>query len=151
MDNNSTIMCPLCGTENNNLGGARTADNFCSECDFPLFHSDLYEPEPAAFSEDARERNPGVGGKLKGSWRNCPACGERNAASDLHCLRCGAVLLLVPDPDTEAANEEVIDLEDLEPPLPPIEGEKSSGLLVGIIAGVLSALPIGYFLGGLIG
>lgn len=91
-----TLECPGCGLVREVDRFQRTAGEFCARCDYPLFFA------PAATTrrtigadersdvERALRRLPGDRHRLL--TESCPACGERNPAGNVTCLRCGALL-----------------------------------------------------------
>ncbi len=73
----------------------RASDEFCPNCDTPLFwvpmaHNSLASLVPGA--DKARRRLPGAGptGQAAIGSRACPECNERNTLKALFCYRCGA-------------------------------------------------------------
>ena len=103
------VECPNCGERQEDLKDRRSANNFCSECDYPIFFDTQNESGVDATTDwAARNRSPGVEGRSKQNWRDCPVCGEKNERELLHCVRCGAVLLVA---DREEAVDETDDPE----------------------------------------
>lgn len=139
------VECPNCGERQEDLKDRRSANNFCSECDYPIFFDTQNESGVDATTDwAARNRSPGVEGRSKQNWRDCPVCGEKNERELLHCVRCGAVLLV-------ADRDEVVDETD-EPELDeefafPNVVITNPGLITGVIAGLLAGLIIGFFVG----
>ncbi len=140
------IECPNCGALQEDFDDKRIANNFCSECDYPIFFDTLDESQRDSEDASARNRSPGVEGRSKQNWRECPACGEKNDRDALHCVRCGA-FLSVPD-DEEVAPETQEPEPALEPKMTSVV-VTNPGLITGVIAGLLSGLVIGFFVGAI--
>jgi hypothetical protein len=94
------IVCPECGQVTRLEVVERSADEFCSHCDYPLFwaRSVMAAATTSDSAEASRRRMPGAGGRLIVGTRVCPACGELNPLSRTHCLRCSADLDPPPPP-----------------------------------------------------
>ncbi len=137
------VSCPQCGTPNRDGAGERSAEAFCSNCDYPLFFATGMVQRVDEVSLDALNRMPGVAGRDRRTWTACPVCGELNPRDALHCLRCGAVLRPISI-ETEAAPAPApIPLPP--PQLPVVEPPKKRWPLFvfGFICGVaLSALTV---------
>ena len=103
----SRILCPNCGTENEDPQGARVSTAFCPTCDFPLFFQRGVAHHVDDDAETARNRLPGVAGIDRRAWIPCPACGELNPRDGENCLRCGASLA-PPEPEEEPIPEGAI-------------------------------------------
>jgi len=101
------ILCPNCGTENDDPEGSRSSQSFCATCDYPLFFSRGVVHKVDTDTEDAKSRLPGVAGLSKRAWIPCPDCGEQNPRDGVTCLRCGAILV-PPEPEPEPEPEPVI-------------------------------------------
>ena len=100
------IECPSCGALQEDFDDKRIVNNFCSECDYPIFFDTFDESQRDSEDASARNRSPGVEGRSKQNWRECPACGEKNDRDALHCVRCGAVLLIPDDEEVAPENQE---------------------------------------------
>lgn len=87
-----TINCPECGTTTELPAIRRSADEFCPHCDYPLFWvSSAVEATQRGGNSDATLRRlPGAGGRHRIGSKECPDCGELNAAEAEFCIRCGA-------------------------------------------------------------
>lgn len=108
------ITCPECGHRSELVSIRRSSEEFCPQCDFPLFWvgSDLPMTTPGANSDSTLRRLPGAGGRHRVGSKVCPACGELNPLGETHCLRCREEL----DPKPVAPPPAVVVAP---PPLPP--------------------------------
>lgn len=124
----SVIECPGCGRSQELGDTRRTADQFCPQCDYPLFfvpgpaetNGDLDVDEPAGLDPSLRRR-PGLDGLAGDQGLACPACGEPNHDAAQFCSRCGASLH--PEPEPTGAVE-VVEAEPVAPApvaVPPAE------------------------------
>ncbi len=111
----SEVTCPECGQRTELVAIRRSAEEFCTHCDFPLFWADSLVPAtvPGQASDDALRRMPGAGGRRQMGSKDCPACGELNPPEETHCLRCRSELDPKPKPKPKA--KAVL----LPPPTPP--------------------------------
>ena len=94
------ITCPSCGHRSELLSIRRSSEEFCAQCDYPLFwvSSAIPATTPGANSDTTLRRLPGAGGRQRVGSRVCPACGELNPLGGTHCLRCSAELDPKPPP-----------------------------------------------------
>lgn len=101
------ITCPECGTTTEMLAVRRAADEFCRQCDYPLFWAPSSVPitTPGGNSAATLRRLPGAGGRRRVGSRICPSCGELNSMSETHCTRCDADLDPAPLPPPPPAPE----------------------------------------------
>ena len=116
------ITCPECGHVASFDTVQRSADEFCPNCDYPLFWAPTNVPVAVgtAVSEATLRRLPGAGGRRVLGTKICPACGEHNLLNATVCIRCTAdlepkapepvvepepVLLQIPPPPTEVAKK----------------------------------------------
>jgi hypothetical protein len=131
------VTCPECGTRATVNLRRRESEDFCRNCDFPLFwtpsqvligHTDL--------SDDSLRRLPGTTGRAMTASVACPHCAEPNPVTAVTCVRCG-LSMHVP-------------VEAPPPPPPPpvyvpppaqvqVEPEKGIPWWVWVIAGVVIA------------
>jgi len=110
------ITCPDCGVITDLPQINRTADEFCPKCDYPLFWAQAAAGErPATRDGDENLRRlPGTGGRRTIGARSCDECGEHNALTATHCIRCGIefdapeiieepepVVVVAPEPEPE--------------------------------------------------
>lgn len=101
----------------------RSSEEFCPQCDTPLFWSpnDEVLASLAPGSDKTRRRLPGAGptGLAALGSRACPVCSERNTLKAVYCYRCGAEMVprvvLPPPPPPEIIPEVIPPPLDLEP------------------------------------
>lgn len=84
------ITCPRCGRISEFVAIRRSAEEFCSHCDYPLFWapSSIPATTPGANSDATLRRLPGAGGRHRVGTKVCPTCGELNPITETICLRC---------------------------------------------------------------
>lgn len=141
----STITCPDCGTPSEIEQLTREADEFCLECDYPLFWAPgaarALQGAAAVGSGEGLRRLPGAGGHQELGAPDCPTCGEYQPLGTTTCDRCGNPMVL-PEPEPEP--QPVVYA-----PLPPAPAEPAPELnydflwlaaLVGILAVVTLAI-----------
>ena len=136
-----TITCPDCGNAALFESMRRGADEFCPNCDFPLFwaKTDMPTGSVGDLVDATRRRLPGTGGRTTIGTRVCPECAELNRLSATHCIRCGADLGPPPPPEPEP--EPVVVVMAPPPPPPPAP---TWPLWVAVAAGVV--VWVGYLL-----
>jgi hypothetical protein len=129
------VECPGCGLVREVDRFRRTAGEFCTRCDYPLFFApvaaDRQRAEVGSPSEveEALRRLPGDRHRLAAT--RCPACGERNPANGVRCLRCDADL----HPPVEPAVPEPA------PAPPPVAGpEPRPWLTPALVAALVAAV-----------
>lgn len=115
------ITCPECGALAHFDAMRRAAEEFCPNCDYPLFWAPSNVPVAvsAAGSDATLRRLPGAGGRMVIGTRICGNCGEHNLLSATVCIRCQADLDAKP-PEPEPEPEPVL----LTIPPPPPEPKK---------------------------
>jgi ribosomal protein L40E len=88
------IICPECGHRSELLSIRRSSEEFCPQCDYPLFWVSSAVPATArgGSSDATLRRLPGAGGRQRVGTKVCPACGELNPLAATHCIRCSADL-----------------------------------------------------------
>lgn len=87
------VTCPRCAFQTVFQEIRRSADEFCPDCDFPLFWAGPPSAEGVDESGDAFRRLPGAEGRDAIGDRECPHCGERNSISRQLCVRCNKLLI----------------------------------------------------------
>lgn len=88
------ITCPECGHQTDLPSIRRSSEEFCTQCDYPLFwvSSNVPTTSKGANSDATLRRLPGAGGRTRVGTRVCPECGELNALGETRCIRCTAEL-----------------------------------------------------------
>lgn len=107
------VECPSCGRVSRIDPAARSRDEFCAHCDYPLFWAVEPSGANAVDAGEGRRRLPGMTGVRTIGALSCPTCTEPNRADVEHCVRCGAVLR--PEP---IVTEEVVVVEAVPEPEP---------------------------------
>lgn len=131
------IVCPECGHQSSFVAIRRSADEFCPQCDYPLFWAPTAVPmaTPGSTNLATLRRLPGAGGRQRVGSKVCPECGELSPLTETHCIRCGADLDPKPEPEPEP--EPIRDVVVPPPPPPPPEPKRPWWVIPGIvIAGV---------------
>jgi hypothetical protein len=87
------ITCPECGTTALVTLNHRQSQDFCRNCDYPLF----WVPTRVVLGRDgggeaALRRLPGTVGRATIAALACPHCDEPNAVTATVCVRCGLSL-----------------------------------------------------------
>lgn len=101
------IDCPRCGRTNEVQRLERGANDFCSNCDYPLFWAALDQTDAdtafagAGLLDPSVRRLPGLEGNIDDTGEPCPRCGEINRADALFCNRCGLEFHPAPPPVPE--------------------------------------------------
>jgi ribosomal protein L40E len=115
------ITCPECGHLATFEAMRRAAEEFCPNCDYPLFWAPSNVPVAVATqgSDATLRRLPGAGGRVVIGTKICPACGEHNVLSATICIRCSSDLD-PKEPEPEPEPEPVL----LQIPPPPMEATK---------------------------
>jgi hypothetical protein len=101
---------------------ARTADEFCLECDFPLFWAPAAMAVPAVEGgplDTSLRRLPGTAGRTMVATIVCPTCAEPNPVRNHLCLRCRNVLRPEPLPEPEPLPPPPPPRVEAPPPPPP--------------------------------
>ncbi|HSL59071.1 MAG TPA: hypothetical protein VK866_14595 [Acidimicrobiales bacterium] len=91
----------------------RSSEEFCDQCDFPLFWADSagaqLDPSQVDVADTTLRRLPGAEGRFAEATEVCPTCGELNFLGVTHCVRCGGPMELPYEPPPAPP----------EPPAPP--------------------------------
>lgn len=107
------IVCPECSQVTSLVAIRRAAEEFCPQCDFPLFWAPNAVPmaTPGSSNATTMRRLPGAAGRRQIGTRVCPSCGELNPLAETHCVRCTVELdpkpvpppepVVVPEPEPE--------------------------------------------------
>jgi len=114
------VTCPECGQLATVNMARRSADDFCRNCDFPLFWAKgtVITPEGQETRASLR-RLPGTVGRAGTASLICPHCAEPNSPTAEICVRCTLSLHPVEIPEPEPPP--LIAFEP--PPLPEPEPE----------------------------
>ena len=124
------IACPSCGAPAKLLQLRPVADQFCRECDYPLFwtrSTEFAESTPEESNGEGIRRLPGIAGLQDQASMSCPNkdCKEPNPVAEEFCVRCGTQLHPVTSVVIEALPESSFP-RPLPPPPPPPEPVKPS-------------------------
>ena len=113
------VSCPECGQLATVNMARRSADDFCRNCDFPLFWAKGTVITPDGEESGASLRRlPGTVGRAATAALLCPHCGEPNSPVAQICIRCALSLHPVEIPEPEP----VVVIPEPEPaPEPPPE------------------------------
>ena len=120
----ATLTCPGCGSQVEVEQFAKSSEEFCRTCDYPLFWAT--PPKEFVFDDDATNadttlrRLPGAGGKQAVATAACPTCMELNPLDAEWCLRCSGPMRIVVEEEPEPIVEEPEEEPEPEPEL--IEG-----------------------------
>jgi predicted RNA-binding Zn-ribbon protein involved in translation (DUF1610 family) len=135
--NLASATCPACGTVGRVDYARRDAVGFCPACDFPLFWSRDRVVFPGSEGPEAAalRRLPGTAGREALASMLCPSCDEPNPATGLICVRCGADLHPVAEPEPVLVFAE----PEPEPELPEPERAWWPYILAGSLAIVVLA------------
>jgi hypothetical protein len=147
MATSTTVVCPRCERSARMETIRRHADEFCPDCDYPLFWAPtaITLTEGSESSDDTLRRLPGAGGRRTIGTLVCPTCGELNPIDGRFCIRDGSPLRPEPEAVVVIAAE-----PDPPPPPPPLEPEPRSWwwlwvvltAIVGVIGVVLLFLAL---------
>lgn len=107
------VTCPECGQMATVDMARRQAEDFCRNCDYPLFWANSTVIAPSGEDTGASLRRlPGTVGRAATASLLCPHCGEPNSPVAEICIRCALSLhpveipepepvLFVPEPEPE--------------------------------------------------
>ncbi len=103
------VTCPECGEMATVDAGRRNSQDFCRNCDFPLFWARSTVVLPSGEETGASLRRlPGTVGRAATAALMCPHCGEPNSPVAQNCVRCllslhpvevAAAPIFIPQPD----------------------------------------------------
>ncbi|HTH04883.1 MAG TPA: hypothetical protein VL916_03395 [Ilumatobacteraceae bacterium] len=134
-----SVVCPSCGQVSEFETMRREPDEFCSNCDFPLFwaRADLVAADAGPI-DTSRRRLPGAGGRSSINTKACPGCGEMNQHDVRYCIRCGLDFSPPPPPPPQPDPTPTPVLIELPPPptpapLPPPEPDYSFWWVLGMV------------------
>jgi rRNA maturation protein Nop10 len=92
------VTCPECGTVAMVALTRRESNDFCVQCDYPLFWTpSKIVLDTGDTSGDSLRRLPGTSGRVMVGSVPCPHCAEGNLLTAEVCARCGG-LMVVPTP-----------------------------------------------------
>ena len=135
------VTCPECGQLATVNMARRSADDFCRNCDFPLFWAKgtVITPEGQETGASLR-RLPGTVGRAATAALICPHCAEPNSPTAEICVRCALSLHPVDIPEPEP--EPLIVFEP--PPAPEPEPEPVPRFdWWWVVAGAMAVIAIG--------
>lgn len=135
------IVCPECGHEASFVAIRRSSDEFCPQCDYPLFWAPAAVPmaTPGSSNLATLRRLPGAGGRQRVGSKVCPECGELNPVTETHCIRCGSDL--DPKPLPEPTPEPIRTVMLPPPPAPPPEPTRPWWVIPALVVlGVLNVV-----------
>lgn len=114
------VQCPSCSQEAEFESMQRSAEEFCTNCDFPLFwaRNDLPRVEAVDAADSTRRRLPGAAGRVTSGHKPCPECREPNLLDVRYCIRCGADFSPPPPRPAPVVEPVVVYVEPPPPPLP---------------------------------
>jgi hypothetical protein len=134
------VTCPECGQLATVNMARRSAEDFCRNCDFPLFWAKgtVIAPEGQETGASLR-RLPGTVGRAATASLICPHCAEPNAPTAEICVRCALSLHPVDIPEPAPEPEPIIVFE----PDPEPEPEPPPGFdWWWVVAGVMAILAV---------
>lgn len=95
------VTCPECGQMATVDMARRQAEDFCTNCDYPLFWARGTVIAPSGQDTGASlQRLPGTVGRAATASLLCPHCGEPNSPTAEICVRCALSMhpVEVPEP-----------------------------------------------------
>ena len=108
------VTCPECGTVAMVALTRRESDDFCRQCDYPLFWTpSKVVLDSGNLAGDSLRRLPGTSGRVLVGSVPCPHCAEGNVLTAELCARCGgdmnppapAPVVAAPEPPPAPAPE----------------------------------------------
>jgi len=135
------VSCPECGQLATVNMARRSADDFCRNCDFPLFWAKGTVITPDGEESGASLRRlPGTVGRAATASLICPPCAAPNSPAAEICVRCALALHPVEIPEPAPEPEPIIVFE----PDPEPEPEPASGFdWWWVVAGIMALIAIG--------
>lgn len=96
-DGLEVVSCPDCGTMTPIDSAQRRAEDFCPQCDAPLFWArSVILHDPGEQSGASLRRLPGTVGRAATAGIPCPHCTEPNSPVAVLCVRCGGEMNPAP-------------------------------------------------------
>jgi hypothetical protein len=138
------VTCPECGQLATVNMARRSSDDFCRNCDFPLFWAKgtVIAPEGQETGASLR-RLPGTVGRAATASLICPHCAEPNSPTAEICVRCALSLHPIEIPEPEPEPEPIIVFEpDPEPEPEPAPGFDWWWVVAGVMALIAVVLII---------
>ncbi len=138
------VTCPECGQLATVNMARRSSDDFCRNCDFPLFWAKgtVIAPEGQETGASLR-RLPGTVGRAATASLICPHCAEPNSPTAEICVRCALSLHPIEIPEPEPEPEPIIVFEpDPEPEPEPAPGFDGWWVVAGVMALIAVVLII---------
>lgn len=133
------VTCPECGEASMIDPAQRRAEDFCPNCDFPLFWARAAVVAMAGDATGASLRRlPGTVGRAATASVACPHCGEPNSPVAINCVRCGRPMVVEPEPEpVYVAPEPEPVYEEPEP-----EPEPERGFPVWLVIAICMAIVV---------
>lgn len=144
------LDCPRCGRPNQVEHLERGAEEFCTNCDYPLYWAVLDDGvadkayHGAGILDPSLRRLPGTAGRLDVVGEPCRRCAERNNPDAQFCSRCGLELHPAPAPPP------VVELPVPVPEVVEVRQPTPDHLLLLIVIVVLALVAI-FLIGVLLG
>lgn len=108
-DGLEVVTCPDCGAMTPIDSAQRRAEDFCPQCDSPLFWArSVIVHDTGEQSGASLRRLPGTVGRAATAGVPCPHCTEPNSPTAVLCIRCGgemnpapvaAPVIMAPEPE----------------------------------------------------
>jgi hypothetical protein len=136
------VTCPECGQLATVNMARRSADDFCRNCDFPLFWAKgtVITPEGQETGASLR-RLPGTVGRAATAALICPHCAEPNSPTAEICVRCALSLHPVDIPEPAPRPEPLIVVEPQPEPAP--EPERAPGFdWWWVVAAIMAVIAV---------
>jgi hypothetical protein len=115
-----TITCPECGSVQTIAVNRRDSEDFCGNCDYPLFWTPSnIQFDRGEMGDQSLRRLPGTVGRAMLASVACPHCSEPNTVRAVVCVRCGLPMNPVAPPPQVYLPP---------PPPPPVYVEPKTGV-----------------------